>query len=68
MKAGWLSIFGRGRAEQVMGYRIGEPRPTLWAVFWVIVYLILPVMALGSLVDLLVQWSTGQCTGLWCWF
>ena len=51
-----------------MGYRIGEPRPTLWAVFWVIVYLILPVMALGSLVDLLVQWGTGQCTGLWCWF
>jgi len=51
-----------------MGYRIGEPRPTLWAVFWVIMILIVPVMALGSLVDLLVQWSTGQCTGLWCWF
>ena len=68
MKPGWLKIFRRGSAEQVMGYRISEPRPTLWAVFWVIVYLILPVMALGSLVDLLVQWSTGQCTGLWCMF
>ena len=51
-----------------MGHRIAEPRPTLWAVFWVIVYLIIPVMALGMVIDLLVQWTTGHCTGLWCLF
>jgi hypothetical protein len=68
MKSGWLNVFRRNKAEQVMGHRIAEPRPTLWAVFWVIVYLIVPVMALGTVVDLLVQWITGHCTGLWCLF
>ena len=68
MKSRWLGIFWRGKAEQVIGHCIAEPRPTLWAVFWVIVYLILPVMALGMVIDLLVQWTTGHCTGLWCLF
>jgi hypothetical protein len=68
MKLGWLSVFRRNKAEQVMGHRIAEPRPTLWAVFWVIVYLIVPVMVLGMVIDLLVQWTTGHCTGLWCLF
>lgn len=51
-----------------MGYRIAEPRPTLWAVFWVFIILIVPVLALGMLIDGLVQWATGQCVGLWCLF
>jgi hypothetical protein len=51
-----------------MGQRIAEPRPTLWAVLWAMVYLVLPVMALGMCVDGLVQLLTGHCTGFWCWF
>ena len=66
MKPAWLSAFKRSKVDEVMGQRITEPRPTLWAVFWVMVYLILPVLALGMLIDLLVQWVTGHCVGLWC--
>ena len=50
-----------------MGYRIAEPRPTLLAVFWALVYLGLPVLLVGMLLDLLVQWFTGYCTGFWCY-
>lgn len=66
MKFAWPRLLRRSKTETVMGYRITEPRPTLWAVFWVMVYLILPVMAVGMLIDLLVQWFTGYCVGLWC--
>ena len=64
----WLRNLRRSKLQTVMGHRIAEPRPTLWAVFWVTVYLILPVMGLGMLIDLLVQWATGHCVGLWCLF
>jgi len=62
------SLWRRSRIEEVMGHRIAEPRPTLWAVFWIMVYLILPVLAVGTLIDWLVQFSTGYCVGLWCLF
>jgi hypothetical protein len=32
------------------------------------VYLGLPILLLGGLLDVLVQALTGQCTGIWCWF
>jgi hypothetical protein len=38
------------------------------AVFWGMVYLGIPVLLLGILLDWLIQMATGQCTGLWCWF
>jgi hypothetical protein len=67
MRFTWLSRFQRSKVEEVMGHRISEPRPTLWAAFWVIVYLIVPVLLLGMLIDLLIQGVTGHCVGLWCW-
>ena len=67
MKTKLQGIFQRRKSATVMGYRISEPRPTLLAVFWALVYLGLPVLLVGMLLDLLVQWITGYCTGLWCY-
>lgn len=67
MKTRLQTIFQRRQSTSVMGYRIAEPRLTLLAVFWAMVYLGLPVLLLGMLLDLLVQWFTGYCTGLWCY-
>ena len=50
----------------VMGHDVAGPRLTLAGVFWLLVYLGLPVLILGNLLDLLVQWSLGWCVGVWC--
>lgn len=63
-----LKYFKRTPVQTVMGHRLPEPRPTLMAVCWVMLYLGIPVLALGLLIDLLIQMTTGQCTGLWCGF
>ena len=49
-----------------MGHDIGNARLTAAGVLWLLVYLGLPVLVLGNLLDLLVQWSLGWCVGLWC--
>jgi len=28
----------------------------------------LPLLAVSSVIDLLIQQITGNCTGFWCWF
>lgn len=56
------------REQFVMGYRLPEAKLTLWAAFWGFVYFGVPVLALGLLLDVLVQWFTGRCVGLWCYF
>ena len=53
-------------AGPVMGHDIAGARLTLSGAFWLLVYLGLPVLVLGNLLDLLVQWSLGWCVGLWC--
>lgn len=58
----------RRRAQTVMGHRLPEPRPTAMAAMWGLLYVGLPVLALGLLLDFLVQWVTGRCIGLWCYF
>jgi hypothetical protein len=50
-----------------MGLRIQEPRLTWLAACWVVLYLALPVLLLGTLVDLLIQAVTGYCSGFWCY-
>ena len=54
--------------QTVMGYRLEEPRLTLWAALWALLYLGLPVAVLGLILDVLIQWGTGRCLGLWCYF
>lgn len=56
----------RPKTERVMGMRIREPRLTWLAAAWVVLYLALPVVLLGTLVDLLIQAVTGYCSGFWC--
>jgi hypothetical protein len=58
----------RKQAQTVMGYRLDEPRPTLMLVLWAFIYVGLPLLLVSSLVDLLIQQITGNCTGFWCWF
>jgi len=58
----------RRKEQTVMGHRLEEPRLTLMVVLWALVYVGLPLMVVGSLIDLGVQVVTGQCVGFWCWF
>ena len=60
--------FQRTPVQTIMGHRLAEPRPTLMAVMWAMIYLGLPVLLLGGLIDVLIQVFTGHCTGWWCWF
>jgi len=60
-------LFRRPGVDTVMGYRIQEPRPTWLAACWVVLYLALPVLLIGMLIDLLIQVITGYCSGFWCY-
>lgn len=52
--------------REVLGHDVAGPRLTVAGVFWLLVYLGLPVLVLGNLLDLLVQWGLGWCVGVWC--
>jgi hypothetical protein len=53
-------------SKPVKGIDVGKPRITPWGLWYLFLYLGVPVMLLGALVDLAIQWSTGWCVGLWC--
>ena len=55
--------FQRAPVQTIMGHRLAEPRPTLMAVMWAMIYLGLPVLLVGGLIDVLIQVFTGHCTG-----
>lgn len=61
-------LLAKRRDQTVMGHRIEEPRLTLLALMWCLILFGLPILALGILLDFLVQWATGLCIGLWCFF
>ncbi len=64
---GWF----RGRARDrhaVLGHDIPKPRLTLAGVAYLLIYLGLPVLILGNLLDLATQWLFGWCIGIWCLF
>ena len=50
----------------IMGHDIPGARLTAAGMFWLTVYLGLPVLVIGKLLDLLVQWGLGWCVGVWC--
>jgi hypothetical protein len=52
--------------QTVLGHRIPEPRLTLRAIGLLLVAFALPVLVVGTVLDLLVQWLLGWCVGLWC--
>ncbi|MEY3579760.1 MAG: hypothetical protein RI984_864 [Pseudomonadota bacterium] len=61
-------LFAKRSDQTVMGYRLEEPRITFIALMWFLLYVGLPVIGLGLLMDFLIEWATGSCVGLWCYF
>jgi hypothetical protein len=57
---------GQGKHAAIMGHDVAGARLTAAGVLWLGVYLGLPVLVLGNLIDALLQWSLGWCVGLWC--
>ena len=58
----------RSPVQTVMGHRLPEPRLTWGAAAMALLYLGVPVLAVGMVIDALIQLTTGRCTGVWCWF
>ena len=56
------------QAQTVMGYKLKEPRPTWLAGFWAAVYFGLPFFLFTVLLDIAIEWFSGKCYGLWCYF
>ena len=52
--------------QTILGHDIPKVRLTPAGVFWCAVYLGLPVVILGNLLDLLTQMWFGWCIGFWC--
>lgn len=63
-----VRLLKRQTTQTVMGQRIPEPRPTVWAAVWAMLVLGLPVLVVGMAIDGLIQLVTGHCTGVWCYF
>ena len=64
----WRRFFKRTSVQTVMGHRLPEPRLTWQAGLWVFIYVGIPLLLIGTLIDLAIQLTTGICTGLWCFF
>lgn len=56
----------KSKLQTISGETIPEPRVTLMAVWLVFLWVGLPILVIGGLLDLAVQLIFGVCTGLWC--
>jgi hypothetical protein len=54
--------------ENVLGHVLPEPRLTFAGALLLATWVSVPVIVIGSLVDLAVQAVFGTCIGLWCAF
>lgn len=54
------------KLQIISGEKIPEPRVTLTAIWLVFLWIGLPILVIGGLLDLAVQLIFGVCTGLWC--
>jgi hypothetical protein len=54
------------REDSVMGHVLPAPRLTAAGIGLIALAVSLPVLIIGSVLDLLVQWLFGVCVGLWC--
>jgi len=68
-----LSAIGKFRtrereAHTVLGYDIPRPRATAAGIAYLLMYLAIPVVIAGNLLDFAVQWLFGWCIGIWCVF
>lgn len=61
-------LFTREKFQPILGHDIDKPRITAAGWLLIFLYLGVPAMLAGGLIDLMVQWRTGQCLGIWCLF
>ena len=54
------------KVQTISGHKLPEPRITLMAVWLGFLWIGLPILVVGGLLDLAVQVIFGVCTGLWC--
>ena len=58
----------RKKPEEVLGHTLPEPRLTPVGVLLLVAWISVPVLLVGSVLDLVVQALFGVCVGLWCAF
>lgn len=51
---------------RILGHDIPKARLTAAGWAWGALYLGLPVLLLGNLMDFIFQWTFGWCIGVWC--
>ena len=56
----------RAKLQTVAGHKLPEPRITPMAIWLAFLWVGLPVLAVGGLLDVIMQLAFGICTGLWC--
>ena len=61
-------LLNREKHPAILGHDIDKPRITAAGWLLILFYLGVPAMLIGGAVDLIIQWSTGQCLGVWCLF
>ncbi len=59
-------IFKSDPHPPVLGHDIGKPRITFAGWSLIFLYLGIPAMLIGGLIDLLIQVASGKCLGIWC--
>jgi hypothetical protein len=50
----------------ILGHDIPKARLTASGWAWGALYLGMPVILLGNLMDFIFQWTLGWCIGVWC--
>ncbi len=50
----------------ILGHDIPKARLTVLGWTWGALYVGLPVILLGNLLDFFFQWTLGWCIGVWC--
>ncbi len=61
-------FFSSAPRERILGHDIPSPRLTGMGWLLILLYLGVPAMFIGGVLDFIVQTITGQCMGLWCLF
>ena len=56
----------RAKLQTVARHKLPEPRITPMAIWLAFLWVGLPVLAVGGLLDVIMQLAFGICTGLWC--
>lgn len=56
----------RAKLQTIAGHKLPEPRITPMAIWLAFLWVGLPVLAIGGLLDVIMQLAFGICTGLWC--